>query len=94
MGERVAKRAMRSGVLFGLVLVVAAWQASAQKADYDEAVNLNNRGVAQMGQQFTEKAAESFADAMKADPELAQPAINEGIALADAGKSGRGEGSS
>ncbi|MFZ0396377.1 MAG: FG-GAP-like repeat-containing protein [Terracidiphilus sp.] len=77
----MAKQAMRSGVLIGLVLVVAAWQANAQKDDFDEAVKLNNRGVAQMGQQFTEKAQQSFADAMKVDPELAQPAINEGIAL-------------
>lgn len=80
MGERVAKHGMRNGVVVGLALA-AAWQANAQKAGYDEAVKLNNRGVAQMGQQFTEKAAESFAAAMKADPELAQPAINEGIAL-------------
>ena len=42
---------------------------------------LNNRGVAQMGQQFTEKAEGSFAEAMKADPKLAQAAINDGIAL-------------
>ncbi len=34
-----------------------------------------------MGQQFTEKAADSFAEAMKADPKLAQAAINDGIAL-------------
>jgi tetratricopeptide (TPR) repeat protein len=46
-----------------------------------EAVRLNNRGVAQMGQQFTERAAESFAEAFKKDPKLAQAAINEGIAL-------------
>jgi tetratricopeptide (TPR) repeat protein len=46
-----------------------------------EAIRLNNRGVAQMGQQFTEKAAASFADALKKDPKLAQAAINEGIAL-------------
>ncbi len=46
-----------------------------------EAVRLNNRGVAQMGQQFTDKAAASFADAVKRDPKLAQAFINEGIAL-------------
>ena len=46
-----------------------------------EAIRLNNRGVAQMGQQFTEKAADSFAEAFKKDPKLAQAAINEGIAL-------------
>jgi len=46
-----------------------------------EAIRLNNRGVALMGQQFTERAAESFADAFKKDPNLAQAAVNEGIAL-------------
>jgi tetratricopeptide (TPR) repeat protein len=46
-----------------------------------DAVRINNRGVAQMGQQFTERAAQSFADAFKKDPKLAQAAINEGIAL-------------
>ena len=46
-----------------------------------EAVRLNNRGVAQMGQQFTDKAAESFAEAFKKDPKMAQAEINEGIAL-------------
>ena len=46
-----------------------------------EAIQLNNRGVALMGQQFTERAADSFAAAFKKDPKLAQAAINEGIAL-------------
>jgi Tfp pilus assembly protein PilF len=64
-----------------LALFAAAAVAGAQ-AHYDaEAVKLNNRGVAQMGQQFTDRAAESFAQAFKKDPKLAQAAINEGIAL-------------
>ncbi len=46
-----------------------------------EAVRLNNRGVALMGQQFTEKAAESFAQAFQKDPRMAQAEVNEGIAL-------------
>ncbi len=46
-----------------------------------QAIRLNNQGVAQMGQQFTEKAAASFAEAFKKDPKLAQAEINEGIAL-------------
>jgi tetratricopeptide (TPR) repeat protein len=46
-----------------------------------EAVRLNNRGVAQMSQQFTERAADSFTQAFKKDPTLAQAAVNEGIAL-------------
>jgi tetratricopeptide (TPR) repeat protein len=55
--------------------------AAAQGGSYAAAVKLNNRGVAQMGQQFTEKAVGTFTEAMKADPTLAQAAINEGIAL-------------
>ncbi|HEY1897886.1 MAG TPA: hypothetical protein VGG62_16520 [Terracidiphilus sp.] len=45
-----------------------------------DAVRLNNRGVAQMGQQFTDKAADSFAEAFKKEPKMEQAAINEGIA--------------
>jgi len=36
--------------------------------------------VALMGQQFTERAAQTFAQAFQKDPKLAQAAINEGIA--------------
>jgi tetratricopeptide (TPR) repeat protein len=46
-----------------------------------EAVRANNRGVAEMGQQFTERAEGSFAAAFKKDPKLAQAAVNDGIAL-------------
>ena len=68
------------------VVGIAVWMAAASAvgapARFDaEAVRLNNRGVAQMGQQFTERAADSFAAAFKKDPKLAQAAINEGIAL-------------
>ncbi|UWZ83786.1 FG-GAP-like repeat-containing protein [Occallatibacter riparius] len=63
------------------VLTVAAVRVHGEPGARDAAVRLNNRGVAQMGQQFTEKAADSFAEAMKADPKMAQAAINEGIAL-------------
>ena len=34
-----------------------------------------------MAQQFTEKAADSFAEAFKKDPKMAQAAVNEGIAM-------------
>jgi tetratricopeptide (TPR) repeat protein len=61
---------------------MAAASAHAATVRFDaDAVRLNNRGVAQMGQQFTERAADTFAEAMKKDPKLAQAAINEGIAL-------------
>jgi tetratricopeptide (TPR) repeat protein len=61
-------------------MVTASADAAAVRFDA-EAVRLNNRGVAQMGQQFTDRAADSFAAAMKKDPKLASAAINEGIAL-------------
>ena len=65
-----------------LVVGMAAASAHAATVRFDaDAVRLNNRGVAQMGQQFTERAADTFAEAMKKDPKLAQAAINEGIAL-------------
>ena len=60
----------------------AAGTVAAAQARFDaEAIRTNNRGVAQMGQQFTERAAATFAEAMKKDPKLAQAAINDGIAL-------------
>jgi tetratricopeptide (TPR) repeat protein len=59
-----------------------AASANAASARFDaEAVRLNNRGVALMGQQFTERAAATFSEAMKKDPKLGQAAINDGIAL-------------
>jgi tetratricopeptide (TPR) repeat protein len=69
-------------LVFGSSLAMAAANAMAASAYFDaDAVRSNNRGVAQMGQQFTERAADTFAEAMKKDPKLAQAAINEGIAL-------------
>jgi len=63
-----------------LALFVAT--AAGAQARFDaEAVRLNNRGVAQMSQQFTERAEASFAEAFQKDPRLAQAAINDGIAL-------------
>ncbi len=71
-----------AALLAGSVLSLAAAHGSASTARFDaDAVRTNNRGVAQMGQQFTERAADTFAEAMKKDPKLAQAAINEGIAL-------------
>jgi tetratricopeptide (TPR) repeat protein len=70
----------RGGWLAALLLGAAAVCAAQGRFD-PEAVRLNNRGVAQMGQQFTDRAAESFASAFKRDPKLIQAEINEGIAL-------------
>jgi len=65
-----------------LLFLVAAAAAAGAQVRYDpDAVRLNNRGVALMGQQFTERAADAFAQAFKKDPRLAQAATNEGIAL-------------
>jgi len=63
------------------LFAVVATTAGAQVRFDAEAVRANNRGVAQMSQQFTERAAASFAEAFKKDPKLAQAATNEGIAL-------------
>ncbi len=78
MGNRTMRR------FWGLALVFAAGmaaEAQVQSRLDTEAITLNNRGVALMGQQFTQRAAESFAEAFRKDPRLAQAAINEGIAL-------------
>ncbi len=73
---------MRNRGLFALLLLLTGEGLAASPVRFDaDAVEINNRGVAQMGQQFTERAAESFAAAFKKDPMLAQAAINEGIAL-------------
>ena len=65
-----------------LTLLALVAGAAAPEARFDaDAIRLNNRGVALMGQQFTEKAAESFAEAFKKDPKLAQASVNNGIAL-------------
>jgi tetratricopeptide (TPR) repeat protein len=65
----------------GLLFWIAVVHAHAAVRFDVEAVRLNNRGVALMSQQFTQKAADAFADAMKKDPRMAQAAVNEGIAL-------------
>jgi tetratricopeptide (TPR) repeat protein len=73
---------MRFGGLVVLICLAATAMMAAAEPHYDaEAIRLNNHGVAQMGQQFTDRAAASFAEAFKKDPKLAQAAINEGIAL-------------
>jgi tetratricopeptide (TPR) repeat protein len=64
-------------VFFGVV-AGTAWGQAGNSA---EAVRLNNRGVALMGQQFNERATGEFAKALQKDPKLAQAAINQGIAM-------------
>jgi tetratricopeptide (TPR) repeat protein len=73
---------MKMTWLLALALFMTTATAAGAQARFDaEAVRLNNRGVAEMSQQFTERAAASFAEAFKKDPRLAQAALNEGIAL-------------
>ena len=75
-------KAMRGVGYWALAFLAAAPLLCRAQNRYDvEAIRLNNRGVALMGQQLTERAAGSFAEAFKKDPKLAQAAINEGIAL-------------
>ncbi len=72
----------RIGRLVPLTLLIVPATLAAAETHFDpQAIRLNNRGVALMGQQFTDRAAASFAEAFKKDPKLAQAAINEGIAL-------------
>jgi tetratricopeptide (TPR) repeat protein len=69
--------------IFSLVVaLLLSFSVTAQRTKgFDpEAVRLNNRGVAQMGQQSTQKALDSFAAAFKKDPKFAQAAVNEAIA--------------
>jgi len=67
--------------MVAMALALSAALAGAQARIDPEAIRLNNRGVALMGQQFTDRAAESFDAAVKHDPKFAQAQINEGIAL-------------
>jgi tetratricopeptide (TPR) repeat protein len=77
----MGKRTMRMTGPLAFAFLFAAVTAAGAQAQFDaEAVRLNNRGAAQMGQQLTERAAGSFAQAFQKDPKLAQAAINEGIA--------------
>ena len=73
---------MRGVWAWALVFLAGMPALCGAQKHYDaEAIRLNNRGVALMGQQFTERAADNFAEAFKKDPRLAQAAVNEGIAL-------------
>ncbi len=77
----LGKKFMRVCGLMAMIFLTMAITGGAQVRFDAEAVRLNNRGVALMGQQFTEKAEQSFAESFKKDPKLAQAAINDGIAL-------------
>ena len=78
MGIFTSRKILALVVAFLLPCAAAAQRVRRFDA---EAVRLNNRGVAQMGQQSTQKALDSFAAAFKKDPKSAQAAVNEAIAL-------------
>ena len=52
----------------------------------ERAIQSNNLGVAYMNQQNMDKAAQSFAEAYKQDPQLIAARLNQGIALLNAQK--------
>ncbi len=82
MESELRKKIVRMAGPLGLVLYLAAAAALGAQARFDaEAVRLNNRGVAEMSQQSTERAVASFAAAFRKDPNLVQAEVNEGIAL-------------
>ena len=62
------------------VSTASVWAADVQQ-DRVEAARLNNRGVALMNQQLTEKALGQFVEAHAADPSMVALQINRGIAL-------------
>ncbi|MGH9561769.1 MAG: tetratricopeptide repeat protein, partial [Terracidiphilus sp.] len=64
-----------------LIFLIGAPLSVAQSHPDSEAILLNNRGVALMGQQSTQRASDTFASAVQKDPKLTQAAVNEGIAL-------------
>ena len=79
--KELAKRFLQRAGRLAAFCTLTAVAAGAEARFNADAIRLNNRGVALMGQQFTEKAEEAFAEAFQKDPRLAQAAVNEGIAL-------------
>ena len=70
-------------ILMGTPLLGAQPQPDA------EAIRLNNRGVALMGQQFTERAAESFAAGIQEGPKAGAGRDQRGYRAVRAAKAGR-----
>jgi tetratricopeptide (TPR) repeat protein len=80
--KALATTRVRIGWLVLLLSLAPVAAFAAVQAYYDpQAIRLNNRGVALMGQQSTERAQEAFAQAFKLDAKFAQAATNDGIAL-------------
>jgi tetratricopeptide (TPR) repeat protein len=66
---------------FLLALLVALLAANGPAANPQEAVRLNNIGVAYMNQQLFEKALKAFEEAAANDPALEVASVNRGVAL-------------
>jgi tetratricopeptide (TPR) repeat protein len=75
-----SSRFLQAVFLLSLVVCVSALAAAVGKHD-DEAIRLNNNGVAWMNQQQTERAEAAFVQAFAKDKTLSEAALNDGIAL-------------
>ncbi len=75
-----------------LVLFAVTATAAGAQARFDaEAVRLNNRGVAQMGQQFTERAADVVCRGLQEGPQAGAGGDQRGHCAAGPAKAGRGQ---
>lgn len=77
----VPKRLLFLFLLFALVIPPARFIGAEIESGHVASAKLNNLGVALMNQQLTEKALGKFEQAHAADPSVAVPVLNEGIAL-------------
>jgi tetratricopeptide (TPR) repeat protein len=80
----IPKRAAQLLSILLLVLSsasVAVLHAEQQDSSAIEAARLNNLGTALMGQQLLDRAVDTFAAAVKTDPNLTLAKVNEGITL-------------
>ena len=77
----VIKRVQRPLLLLSVFCLALCGTAVAATPAQNEAVRINNIGVALMSQQLLEKAADRFDEAYKLDPSLAAAELNKAIAL-------------
>src|ERR1700756_1163509 len=77
----VSKRLLFLFLLSFLLVLPPLLPGAETESGQAAAARLNNLGVALMNQQLTEKALTNFEQAHVADPSLALPVLNQGIAL-------------
>ncbi len=76
------KKSLQLALAFAVLLIaLLALLAANSNSNPQEAVRLNNIGVAYMNQQLFQKALANFEQAAAADPKLAVATINRGVAL-------------